>query len=137
MWSCLENDVHMRSACVRLAEQQFKVTFPEFYLKFNCVTRKSVLPRRKHSVYMTKTNLLTSFRETMSLCCIIHVKYTNALCGQNAGFPSVNCWWYTQLPLRFKGLMACCSRTLLLHIQDIASSHHSTVQLVTTNSAIK
>jgi hypothetical protein len=47
----------MRSAGVRLVQQQFNVTLAEFYLKFNCVTRKSVLPHRKHSVSITKNNL--------------------------------------------------------------------------------
>jgi len=83
---CFKNDVHMRSAGVRLVQQQFNVTLAEFYLKFNCVTRKSVLPHRKHSVSITKNNLLTSFREMMSLCCIIHVQYTTRCADKTLGF---------------------------------------------------
>lgn len=99
VWGCSENDVHTRSADVRLVQQQFKVMPAEFYLKFSCVTRKSVLLHRKQSVSITNTNLLTSFPEMMSLCCEIHMKHTNTLCGQNAGFLSVNCLWYLQLAL--------------------------------------
>jgi len=49
----------------------------EMYIKTQSV------PRSKHSVLVTKTNLLMQYREIIAVCSEIHTKLINILCGQN------------------------------------------------------
>jgi hypothetical protein len=41
------------------------------------------VPRRKHSVSVTKTSQLMLYREIIAVCSETHTKHITTLCGQN------------------------------------------------------
>jgi hypothetical protein len=45
--------------------------------------------QKTHCVYITKTNRLMLFGETVAVYCVNHMEHTNTLCGQNAGLLNV------------------------------------------------
>jgi hypothetical protein len=50
---------------------------PDLYLKTQSV------PRSKHCASVIKTSQLMLCREIIAVCCDIHTKHINTLCGQN------------------------------------------------------
>jgi hypothetical protein len=46
--------------------------------------------QKTHSVSVIKTNQLTLYRVGIAVCCEIHTKQTNTLCGQNVEFVNIS-----------------------------------------------
>jgi hypothetical protein len=59
--------------CVTLTEENI----PELHLNTQSV------PRSKHPVSGMETSQLMLYREIIAVCCLIHTKHINTLCGQN------------------------------------------------------